>query len=104
MTYTVRFHPKVANDLRGIARAMLPHAGAQTTQTILTTLRDTARSLSRTPHRGSTRDDILPDLRAIPSGRRGVICFTVDDTTQTVLIHLIAWGGADWQSRITTRR
>ncbi|MBY6163808.1 type II toxin-antitoxin system RelE/ParE family toxin [Mameliella alba] len=103
MNYQIRFHPKVAQDLRGIARAMLPHAGPKTTNAILNQLRDSARSLAETPHRGTTRDDLLPGLRAIPSGRRGVICFSVDDETQTVLIHLIAWGGANWQARIGTR-
>lgn len=104
MSYRVRFHPKVARDLEGIARAMLPHAGAETTERILNILRDTARGLAETPHRGSTRDDILPGLRAIPAGRRGVICFTVDEAARNVLVHMVSWGGADWQSRVAARR
>lgn len=100
MTYRVRFHRKVSQDLCGIARAMLPHAGPQATERVLTTLRDAARGLADTPHEGTLRDDILPGLRAIPAGRRGVICLSVDDATRTVLVHVIAWAGADWQARI----
>lgn len=104
MTYRVRFHPAVAGDLHGIALSLLSHAGRASTTRILLTLRDTARSLAHTPHRGSLRDEILPGLRAIPAGRRGVIVFTVDDASREVHVHVIAYGGSDWVSRAPDRR
>ena len=103
MTYRVRFHPAVSDDLRGIACSMLPHAGPVLTARIVTRLRDAARSLSDTPHRGSLRPDILPGLRAIPATRRGVIVFTVDDERREVFVHIIAYGGSDWMSRVADR-
>lgn len=104
MRYRVRFHPAVSEDLRGIARSMLPHAGPAITTRIILELRDAARSLQETPHRGSLRHEILPGLRAIPAARRGVIAFTVDETTREVFVHIIAYGGADWASRVPDRR
>lgn len=104
MSYRVRFHPKVSDDLLGIARSMLPYAGAVRTNRIISELRDVARSLAEVPHRGSLRHEIMPGLRAIPAARRGVIVFTVDDMTREVFIHLIAYGGADWMSRTEDRR
>lgn len=103
MTYRVRFHPEVSNDLLGIARSMLPHAGPEITGRIIADLRKAARSLADTPHRGTLRPEILPGLRAIPATRRGVIVFTVDDEAREVFVHVIAYGGADWVSRVPGR-
>lgn len=104
MSYRVRFHPAVSDDLRGITRSMLPYAGRAITTRIVSELRDAARSLQDTPHRGSLRHEIVPGLRVIPAARRGVIVFTVDDATREVFVHIIAYGGADWTSRVPERR
>ncbi|MBV0892895.1 type II toxin-antitoxin system RelE/ParE family toxin [Paracoccus sp. Z118] len=104
MSYRVRFHPAVSDDLRGIARSMLPHAGKTITTRVASELRDAARSLQEAPHRGSLRHEIMPGLRAIPAARRGVIAFTVDDATREVFVLIIAYGGADWVSRVPGRR
>lgn len=104
MKYRVRFHPSVSDDLRGIARSMLPHAGRAITTRIVSELREAARSLQETPHRGSLRHEIMPNLRVIPAARRGVVVFTVDDETREVFVHLIAYGGANWMSRAADRR
>lgn len=104
MRYRVRFHPAVSDDLRGIARSMLPHAGPEITTRIILELRDAARALQDTPLRGSLRDEILPGLRAIPAARRGVVVFTVDDATREVFVHIIAYGGSDWMSRVPGRQ
>ncbi len=104
MTYRVRFHPAVSDDLRGIARSLLPHAGPTITGRILSELRDAARALADAPHRGTLRPEILPGLRAIPASRRGVIAFTVDDDARDVFVHIVAHGGANWAARIPDRR
>lgn len=100
----IRFHPAVSDDLRGIARSMLPHAGRAITSRIIAELRDAARSLQQTPHRGSLRHEILEGLRVIPAARRGVVAFTVDDASRDVFVHIIAYGGADWASRVPDRK
>ena len=103
MRYRVRYHPAVSEDLRGIARSMLPHSGKRTTARIISELRDVARSLQETPHRGSLRDEIMPGLRAIPAGRSVVVVFTVDDEAREVFVHVVAYGGSDWTSRAPDR-
>jgi toxin ParE1/3/4 len=99
----VRFHPAISHDLRGIARSMLPHAGTVTSNRIITELRNAARSLQETPHRGTLRHEVMPNLRAIPAARRGVVVFTVDEVAREVFVHIIAYGGADWLSRLADR-
>lgn len=59
--------------------------------------------LRDTPHKGSIRNEIVPGLRAIPAGRKAVIAFTVDDDAREVLIHVIAYAGADWIARSKAR-
>jgi toxin ParE1/3/4 len=103
VTHRVRFHPAVAGDLAAIARSMLPHAGPAVTARIIAELREAARGLRLAPHRGTLRHEILPGLRAIPAGRRGVIAFTVDDAAGEVLVIVIAHGGADWMGRAGAR-
>ncbi|MFN7054158.1 type II toxin-antitoxin system RelE/ParE family toxin [Hyphomonas sp.] len=50
--------------------------------------------LSRLPHQGTRRDDILPGLRVLPLGK-AVIAFTVDDEARTVFVLRLFYGGED---------
>ncbi len=102
-SFRVRFHPDVDEDLRGIAAWLIEYSGPGPTTRIIEQLRDTALSLNSAPHRGFLREDVLPGLRAIPSGRRGIIAFTVDDDLGEVFVHLVSYAGADWQARVTSR-
>lgn len=101
--FRLRYHPAVSADLRGISRSLIDYAGAETTDRIVTALRGAARALRHAPHRGSIRSEIMPGLRAIPAGERGVIAFSVIDDRREVFIHMISYGGADWQSRVMRR-
>lgn len=40
-------------------------------------IRGFVKSLSRFPHRGTCREDLLPGLRVVPFGKRTAIAFTV---------------------------
>lgn len=102
-TFRVRFHPDVDGDLRRIAAWLLDYAGPVSTARVIERLRDTALALNTAPHRGTLRDDVFPGLRVMPSGRRGVIAFTVDDDLGEVFVHLVSDAGADWQARIPDR-
>jgi toxin ParE1/3/4 len=48
------------------------------------------------PHRGTQRDDVLPDLRVAGFERRVTIAFIV--TTDAVLIEGIFYGGQDFEA------
>ena len=87
--YRIRFHPLVSRDLEAIARWIIEYAGSEVADRKLAEIDEAIAGLTRTPHRGSIRDEIAPGLRAIPAGRRAVIAFTVDDSAEEVLIHAV---------------
>lgn len=103
MTYRIRFHPSVADDLDWIAEWISDYAGASSAATKLDEIEATIRSLALTPHKGSKRDEIAPGLRAIPAGRKGIVVFAVDDDLREVLIYAVSYGGADWVRRSKAR-
>ena len=103
MSYKVLRHPLVENDLRIIVRLIADYAGPEIALAKLQEIESTIRRLAETPHIGSIRDEISPDLRAIPAGRKAVISFKVDDRARRVLILCITYGGADWIGRSIDR-
>lgn len=103
MTYRLRYHPSVANDLTTISELIEEYAGPLIAHQILAEIARVAKSLCTLPHIGTQRDHILPGLRAIPAARRAVIAFTVDDDTQEVYVLAITYGGADWITRAGRR-
>ena len=79
------------------------YAGTKIALRKLAEIENTIRSLATFPHKGSLRHEIYPDLRAIPVADKGVICFTVDDETQTVFLIAISYAGGNWMGEITER-
>ena len=104
MSYRIRFHPAVASDLDAIARWIIEHAGPEAAERRLAEIEAVVATLRDTPHKGSIRDAIAPSLRAIPTGRRAVLAFVVDDTAHEVLIYAVSYAGADWMARSSARR
>lgn len=104
MTYRIRFHPLVARDLDAIARWILDYAAPDIAARKLAEIEAAIATLRDTPHKGSLRGEIAPELRAIPAGRKAVIAFVVDDEAAEVLIYAVTYGGADWAMRTTQRR
>lgn len=103
MSYLIRFHPAVADDLDAITRWLIDYAGHQSAARRLDEIEATIASLSDLPHKGSLRDEIAPGLRAIPAGRKAEIAFTVDDDAREVHIHAVTYAGADWITRSKAR-
>lgn len=104
MIYRIRFHPLVARDLDAIARWILDYAGPDAAARKLAEIEAAIATLKTTPHKGSTRDEIAPGLRAIPAGRKAVVAFVVDDAAAEVLIYAVTYGGAEWIGRTSARR
>lgn len=96
MTWRIRFHPRVADDLDAIARWILDYAGPGAAERKLSEIERAIASLADLPHRGSRRDDIVPGVRAIPAGRRAVIAFTLDEEQREVRIVAVVFGGGNW--------
>ena len=103
MSYSIRFHPLVAQDLDAITRWIIEYADAETAERKLAEIEQTFLSLVRKPHRGSIRNEVAPGLRAIPAGRKAVIAFTVDDEAGEILVHAVTYGGTDWMARARSR-
>ena len=103
MTYRVRFHPVVEQDLEAIAQWIIEYAGSEVADREIAETELEIASLARTLHRGSIRAEIAPGLRAIPAGRRAVITFSVDDDAKEVLIHCVTYSGGDWATRSRER-
>ena len=103
MSYSIRFHPLVTQDLDAITRWIIEYADAETAERKLAEIEQTFLSLVRTPHRGSIRNEVAPGLRAIPAGRKAVIAFTVDDEAGEILVHAVTYGGTDWMARARSR-
>lgn len=102
-TYRVVRHPLVSSDLINLVNLVADYAGAHVAERKIAEIEQTIETLRHTPHLGSLRDEIYPDLRAIPVADKGVLCFTVDDDTLTVAIICIAYAGADWSSSVARR-
>lgn len=103
MNYRIRFHPLVARDLDAITHWILEYAGPDAAMRKLAEIAAAIATLKDTPHKGSLRDEIAPNLRAIPAGRKAVIAFTVEDDAAEVLIYAVTYGGADWVARSSAR-
>ena len=103
MSYRIRFHPAVADDLDAITHWLIDYAGPQSAARRLDEIEARIASLSDLPHKGSRRDKIAPGLRAIPAGRKAVVAFTVDDDAREVYIHAVTYAGADWITRSKAR-
>lgn len=99
MKYRIRFHPSVSDDLAAIVSMIIDYSGPEAATRRLAEIEKAIASLRDTPHKGSIRKEIAPGLRDIPAGRKAVISLTVDDEAREVLIHVIAYAGADWIAR-----
>ncbi|MEP4199213.1 MAG: type II toxin-antitoxin system RelE/ParE family toxin [Aliishimia sp.] len=104
MTYKIRFHPKVANDLQIIAEIVADYSGFSVAKKKLAEIESAVLSLAGTPKKGSIRSELVVAVRAIPAGRKGVVVFEVDDSSTTVFALAITYGSADWISELEDRQ
>lgn len=101
--YKILRHPEVERDLFDILDLVAEYSGAETALRKLADIEATVQALARTPHNGTIRDDIAPGLRAIPAGRKGVVCFVVDDHCREVRIVAVGYAGREWGLRVRAR-
>ncbi len=99
MKYRIRFHPLVERDLEAVTEWIIDCAGVDVAARKLSEIEEAIESLADMPHRASRRDGVVPGLRVIPAGRKGVVAFTVDDVARVVLIQTGTYGGVDWVSQ-----
>ena len=101
--YRILRHPTVEQDLLSIVTMIKNYAGVEIAFQKLSQIEEAIQSLSMTPHKGSLRNEVCPNLRVVPAGRKGVVCFFVDDGTKTVRIFAIGYAGTDWSTTVLER-
>ena len=104
MSYRVRLHPAVADDLTAIVEMIARYAGPQAAERRLHEIEAAVMRLAETPLKGSLRLDIAAGLRAVPAMRKAVVAFTVDEERREVLVHVIGYAGSDWITESARRR
>ncbi|MDD9910319.1 MAG: type II toxin-antitoxin system RelE/ParE family toxin [Ahrensia sp.] len=104
MGYAIDRHPEMDQDLGNIAALISEYAGTAIAANKLRQINADVGKLTDFPHVGTLRHEIYPELRAIPTAEKGVIAFTVDDATKTVLILSITYAGADWVRIVRNRK
>lgn len=103
MTYRLRYHPAVSEDLNRIVEMITDYAGPRVARRKLDEIARVAQGLKTLPHKGSRRDHVLPSIRAIPAAKRAVIVFTIDEDLREVHVLTITYAGADWITRAEAR-
>jgi len=103
VSYRIRFHPAVADDLDAITNWLIDYAGPQSAMRRLDEIEATIASLADLPQKGSCRDEIAPGLHTIPAGRKAVVALTVDDEAREVHVHAVTYAWADWKWRSKAR-
>lgn len=101
--YKIIRHPEVEQDLFDILDLIANYSGTSVALSKLKEIEKTINDLAVTPHIGSLRDEVAPDLRAIPTARKGVVCFIVDDAAFEVRIVAIAYAGREWSLQVNNR-
>ncbi len=103
MNYRVIQHPLVGSDLLDITAFIASYAGLAIGKAKVDEITRFISKLSDFPKIGSTRDDILTGLRAIPAAEKAVVCFTVNDDSRTVYVLCVSYAGSEWASRVKER-
>lgn len=101
--YKIIRHPAVDRDLLDIIDLIADYAGKEVALRKLNEIESTIKHLSQTPHTGTLRPEIHPEIRAIPTARKGVVCFVIDDEAKTIKIVAIIYAGREWSQAAKDR-
>lgn len=97
--YQVVFSPESQEQLSGLYHYLAEVASPLTALTYTDKVVDYCESLNQFPHRGVSRDDLLPGLRITHYCKRAIIAFVVGEAEVQILG--IWYGGQDYEQRLT---
>lgn len=103
-SYKIIRHPRVEQDLFDILDLIANYAGREIAVKKLSQIEETIKSLQQTPHKGTIRSEIHSNLRTVPTARKGVVCFFINEELETVEIVAIAYAGAEWSRMVNKRK
>ena len=95
--YTVVFTPRAERQLNALYVRIADDKGQATADNYVDGIVADCRSLSIFPERGTKHDEIRPNLRTKGHARRVTIAFSVNDSTETVVIHGVFYGGQEFE-------
>jgi toxin ParE1/3/4 len=104
MRYHISRHPLVESDFERVQDFIAPVASMHIARRIVREIKDRIGGLRDYPNIGTVQSDIRPGLRALLSGDKAMICFTVDDIGRSVRILCVTYAGQDWQTIARDRR
>jgi plasmid stabilization system protein ParE len=103
MVYAITRHPRLETDLEDIHRLISDYAGLDVADRKIIEIVHFIDRLKDFPKIGTVRESVLAGLRAIPASDKAIVCFTVDDATQSVFVLGVSYAGSDWQKHMVTR-
>lgn len=98
--YSVVFAPEAEEQLVELYLYIADQASPQIARDYTDAIVDDCLRLNHFPLRGVARDDIRPGLRITHHKGRTVIAFHVDETTHSVAILGVYYGGQDYASAL----
>lgn len=101
MRYTVRFSPQALIQIDTIEDYITLAGSPLTAIRYVDGIISYCESLTTLPLRGTTRDDIMAGLRTTNYQHNTIIAFTVDDSSKTVSILGIFYGGQNFEATLT---
>ena len=98
--YTVVFTPRAERQLAGLYAYIADESGEARAENFVGGIIADCLSLSTFPERGTTRDDIRPNLRIKGYARSVTIAFSVNAVSSIVAIHGAFYGGQNFEQAL----
>ena len=96
--YRVLWTAREEEDLIEIYEFVIDQSGYEDRAwSFVSTIQDSADSLSVFPKRGTARSDLVQGLRIVPCAKRAVLAYVVDDDAMLVRIVGVFYGGRDYE-------
>ncbi len=99
-TYRVVFAPEAEDDLVELYGYIAEHGSPTIAARYTEAIVEYCEGLASFAHRGTRRDDIRPGLRITNYKRSAVIAFEVNESSNTVVVLGVYYGGRDYESAL----
>jgi toxin ParE1/3/4 len=98
--FTVIFTPRAERQLSALYVRIADDKGQATADNYIDGIVAECKLLATFPERGTRHDEIRPNLRTKGYARRATIAFSVNLSTEIVVIHGVFYGGQDFEQLI----
>lgn len=98
--YAVSFTPRAERQLANLYSYIADHSGEARAESYVGKIVAVCEALSTFPERGTKRDDIRPNMRAMGYAKSVTIAFSINAATETVAVHGVFYGGQDFEQML----